>query len=384
MGYFAVLGAARNMEVVRCHVNLWVVGGLLGDRFFFDIGLGLRAKPPPAGEAAVQCTTLRLALPFSVLDEHFEDLSASILNQRTASLVFGQPVTVTAQKEIRFSDRKKLPPLQCAYPTPKKEPPREEMVLHVRPVTAVVAETDQRFSGDGVSVWTVSWTEQLTQGDETYIRMRFRVKSFARAWASQASGALLDLRVCDFRESGVKPEWDSLAEQMLLIKELNMFVIVPANLKQRAASPIPKYVRLLEGSVWEAYLGRTPHVSRRKKLCIYYWRGEGVDATTPFRAFLDLEKDSRRMSGLAIVAAATVAASMAAGATYYLCSHATAFAQIVTWLGERLQLLIGLLTVGLVWQTIKWLSGHWTLLGRAAKLLRAGEDLLYKTLVRSK
>ena len=93
MGFFAVLRDPDDeaFRVLECHVNLWSLAALLGRRtFFWDVGLRIRSA---SGEPV---TKIQLALPFGTFapeEAGLEDLRALILNQQTARLIFGRPIT---------------------------------------------------------------------------------------------------------------------------------------------------------------------------------------------------------------------------------------------------------------------------------------------------
>lgn len=126
---------------------------------------------------------------------------------------------------------------------------------------------------------------------------RFAVDSLGRAWTWRRSllvrrNATVDLRVCDLRETQTLPDGNNYEQQVVAINQLNCFVITPASFRTSRASPQTRYVRLLEGHVWESYLRRATDLRRSAKLVINYWRSEGeVNTLNEFRAFLDLRRE---------------------------------------------------------------------------------------------
>jgi len=147
-----------------------------------------------------------------------------------------------------------------------------------------------KHSGDDHSIWNlepVNWVHDR----ETYFRVRFRLTSLNRSWMRQRSGAIVDLRLCDVRESSNVANLSGLDARIVGIKKVNLFAILPASLKCRSVSPPPEHVRMLEGEAWSKYLGRKKRKLSRRKLTVYYWKGGAIDARKPFRAFLDLTEE---------------------------------------------------------------------------------------------
>jgi uncharacterized integral membrane protein len=121
-------------------------------------------------------------------------------------------------------------------------------------------------------------------------------------------GITIDIRVADWREAWTVQDAVALTKQIVPFKGMDFFVIVPtrmalARLTLSEASPPPRYVRLLEGAVWEPYLGRATDLRRSQKHVIYRWTAEeaeedgtsppekdGVSADKPFRGFLRFER----------------------------------------------------------------------------------------------
>lgn len=133
-----------------------------------------------------------------------------------------------------------------------------------------------------------------------YLRLRFAVANPGQVWIWKRSllarnGALVDIRVSELRETVTVPDWMAFQDDIVPIKRLNCFVIAPAFLQARAISPQTQYMRLLEGRVWERYLGRPAEWFDRRRLIIYHWQvakeNETVAPANPFRAFLDLSHE---------------------------------------------------------------------------------------------
>ncbi len=313
MAYFAVISdKPASLRVVRCHINIWALSESAGMTYLFDVGLGLRSN----GEANV--TKFRLALPFRHAE--WEDLCEKLTVEKTAKLILGQPVEINdgvlTFKETRETKIIKLKPVsvsETAEPTLlakahdyEYEETNERRVLTkvVKLKTMAVPEPslNLKMSTDEYSLWKFALESPIESEDsdaETYIRMRFRVKSFSRMWVKQGSSTVVDIRISDVRE-GLAANWKTLEKKIVDIESLNLFVIAPSTMKWRSASPELKYMRLLEGPVWEDYLDR---MLGKNKQVIYYWRSEKpITRDKPFMAFLDLTTErSVTYMGLVIV-----------------------------------------------------------------------------------
>jgi hypothetical protein len=251
MSFLAVLRAEGEdgaFTVPLCHVNLWSLDAL-GPRRTLVLDLGLTIQ---AAEKPVSCITV--ALPVGTSDR-VEDLASKVLDTDLAGLIFDKEVTKPEPAVIRFDDA----------PT---------NVVRVKTTTSGQAEAHR--SRD-FSVWTLQFATPLDPGRAGYLRVRFAVTGSGRTWQWQRNylartGALVDFRICDVRGTATVLGGDELRGRILPIGRVHVFVMVPSWLHQRSASPIPTYVRVLEGSVWAGYLGRAPEIRSRSKLVVYYWR----------------------------------------------------------------------------------------------------------------
>lgn len=277
MGFFAVARdpTDHTFEVSQCHLNLWSLAGLFGRRvFLLDIGLRIKA----GGDGDV--SRFQLAIPFGIDEKGYEDLYEYFIQLRIAELIFGRPVTVSASR------------IRIEYFINGKTSFDE---INVTPISR--AEIDKKLSGKDSSFWTVNLTKPITSGSESYIRIRFKVRSVGRVWVWKRSffaknGALVDLRIADIRGTQQKSEWKGIQDRIIAIKKLNLFLIASNSFQIRSASPELHYMRLFEGRVWEPYLGRAVDLFRTEKLVIYEWRNNSTISTTdPFRAFIDLGRE---------------------------------------------------------------------------------------------
>jgi hypothetical protein len=394
MGYFAILKDTNadsdiELEFPRCHINIWALKGLYGRRIVFDVGIAIRAKPPEKVDPDKKPTvprSIRLALPFTVfgvdekapaeISEHsFEPLDEQILDQKSATLVFGEPVVVDGNHHtISFRD----------------------VVLRAARASATPAPGRRTLTG---SVWTVRWDEDLLGKDlvnkELYLRMRFHPDNIQEVWSASSDGALFGLRICDARETS-DSTWGSLDNYILPIDRLNVLAIVPAHLKQRAVSPAPKHVRLLEGESWEDYLKRKIQSGLEKKLglgdkklCVYHWtkvpkekpeqgeKPEKIDARNPFQALLDLEKFPRGFGYGTTLLAMLVSIVV----TVFVVVHTAIGTSTKTLVQEEWSVLrTAFAGVGAValWQTIKWTFDKRDYVQRVPAWIRSIERWLYK------
>jgi hypothetical protein len=222
-------------------------------------------------------SSFSVALPFGTGDKAISDLRETILDHSSGQLIFASPVRIDGD----VIDYGRGP---------------------VRLGRVILAETkrDQSRSGRDHSLWTVRFAPALGNGDRMYLRFRCAVANPGQAWIWKRSlfakdGALIDIRVSELRETVTVPDWMAFQDDIIPINKLNCFVIAPAFLQARAMSPQPQYIRLLEGRVWERYLGRPAEWFSRRRLIIYHWRvakeDQTVSPTNPFRAFLDLSRE---------------------------------------------------------------------------------------------
>jgi hypothetical protein len=357
MGFFAVMreNAYDDFDVIACHLNLWSLGGLLGHRvFLFDVGLRLKNKRENG------LTKVRLAIPFGTDKESLEDLHDMMLDQSAARLIFGRPVKIDDSK-IDYDSGGQIPVVSVCS---------GESTL----------STELSDSRVGYSLWVIKISPTIKKDEESYVRIRFELRNLGRAWVWKRSGfaktgALVDLRVADVRQAISK--WNALEDQIVPIKQINVFVISPASLQFRAASPRCHYMRLLEGAMWEPYLRRKSG-RRPEKLVIYEWRNDKnsvIDSTHPFRVLLDLSYEFGLLplsnhiltAGLVLVVLIAI---------YYVLHHVAE----LTKASVAILSLLPPLGVGTVIAIILWLARGYkpmrTAIGAGKKLFRRLERYL--------
>ncbi|MEI2811438.1 MAG: hypothetical protein V9F00_14925 [Nocardioides sp.] len=174
----------------------------------------------------------------------------------------------------------------------------------------------ERSDNADYSTWEMSCGDkEVKSGYSAYLRFRFVTRKPGRVWDWQralgsSAHAISDLRVSDFREKPSLTNPPNYATEVLDSGRVNGFVITSSALKAGRVSPQPKYVRVLENSSWEKYLGR--HLGRRgERFLITYWTRQDVTQGGPFRSFLEVER--RRPTAVRSVTVATLVllASMA-------------------------------------------------------------------------
>ena len=273
MGFFGVAAAIGDESVPsvrRCHLNIWTLGGLLGYRVScFDVGLHLRADQGPIG-------ALRIGLPVSTPsspDSALESLKTRMENPTVASLIFARE-NATRDGSVAL-DEGMVPLLDIDRPH---------------------CEMAEKPRGKHFSLWTLRLVDPVPEGQSGYLRVRFHVQRPGRLWIWQRSllarnRAIVDCRVNDEREAQSVVDISEFTRHLLPLEALNAFVIAPAIFTHPVITPEPEYVRGLEGSIWEGYLGRRTDLRREQKFLIYHWRNEeDTTAEYPFRAFLQLER----------------------------------------------------------------------------------------------
>lgn len=286
MGFFApvTVDGGGGFKVEKFDLNLWCLPGLFGRYLLFcDVGVRVVAGPG-------QLTAIGLAVPFGTSERDLTDLVPRMLNDRaTASLVFGEDVGEPIGND--GTDYHRLARISISG-----------------------ASLERQRSTGRFSLWRLPLEVPLNEGESRYIRLRLRVRNVSRAWTrrrpvSSPSGVIVDLRVLDLREAAIVPDGGWYKRNVVDIEQLNCFVILPASMLTRRISPTLRYSRLLEGTVWERYLGRATDLRRSGKFVVHFWRSERVTVSREFRGFLDL---SGRRRGMVIRALTTWIATLAA------------------------------------------------------------------------
>lgn len=282
MTSFSVLSRADGtaFDVERLDINQWILPGVFGRQVILcDIGLRLRLAQPVTDQKRLK---FDLGLPFTAREqEGLRDLVPVMQDKADlCSLIFG--------------DIKAIPhsPSDGVYVV---NDDGQQMQLERCDTEASHSDPSVKVSGRPFTLWTVvAQAVDIPAGTSVYLRFRFRVKRAGSTWAWQSGGrrrshAISDMRVSELRD---KPEFDGTGPDFTRtrdIERVNGFVITPARLKAGRTSPEPKYVRILEGGLWDSYLNR--RLSRSDEPFVAtYWTRESVNRDKPFRAFLEVER----------------------------------------------------------------------------------------------
>jgi hypothetical protein len=283
MSYFAVLSDSVEFRIKACHLNLWVFPKLLGNHFFFDVGLRIRTFER-------RLDRIDLALPFRTNSNAYSDLYDAICNSETASLIFGRTVT-TQNGKLSYHLR------------PADGGMVDDQIIRVPPDGA---KRNYQLSTYDASIWILEFDNALQPNRTGYLRVRFECDGFGHNWQSHGwgfatKGSVFDFRVNDFRESLAISKWSRLKEKICEIENLNFFIIMPPNYFARAVSPDVHYMRTLEGSKWQSYIniGSSKNIRVPSKHIIYQWRSGSTDAnkvttinvSNPFRILMDIKVD---------------------------------------------------------------------------------------------
>ncbi|MGY8663246.1 hypothetical protein Q3C01_12850 [Bradyrhizobium sp. UFLA05-109] len=285
MGFFAIstLGLQAPLEVEACHISFWVLPRpwyrVFGYTFCLDVGLRFKSEAP--------LRRLRFVLPFDSEKSRIFDLSTIVLDQDFSPLIFGKPVTVTGDR--------------VTYDGPLDGPDKiSDRVVAVSPENSS-AEQPQTGAA-GFSIWTIELRDSTENDEWTYVRFRISARNPWRIWASKGwglakRGAVVDLRVCDIRESLLLGHGEAESAHLLPIKQLFLFLVAPSYFVPNHFSPMLHYTRLLEPKVWEQYLAGFSTHTDGAKFSIHQWRYTGeteISIDHPYRAYMDLSREFGR------------------------------------------------------------------------------------------
>jgi hypothetical protein len=270
MGFFAVLSeaGAHDFAAAKLDINLWCLPGLFS-RLVFVCDVGLKLTP-----TTTPLSNFSLAIPFGTNQNDLEDLSVRLENTRTAGLVFGEPTSLHNVGQT----------VVLSYGS-------ERLLLGRVELDKCHLEKGQ--SSENFSLWRIQLATEIPPNQSAYVRLRLPVRRLGRIWNWIPSrfvkrGAVVDVRVADLRESVAIRGGHDYATKIVKIDQLNVFIIVPARLQTHRHSPHLRYARVLEGQVWEHYLGRATDMRRSGKFIVNFWREKAVDSNHEFRGSLSL------------------------------------------------------------------------------------------------
>lgn len=278
MSFFSVLDAAKasdrtGFEVNKVHLNLWSLAALGVHRrmFILDVGLLIEAKKKDVGQ-------ITLALPFDTLPP--TSLHDKVLDRKLAGLIFDREVSFDGDK-VRYDTT-------------------EFVALEA---TTKMATKVDAFTQRGFSLWDIPLTKDIKKGESAYVRIRFPISGTGRTWQWTKSrlirnGAIFDFRISDIRSSKKVHSGSQLIDRIRPIHSVATFVMAPIWLHANTLHPKPEYIRLLEGNVWSDYLERSPELSRKSRLVVYYWKsatkpGKPISTQNPVRAFAQFRVTTR-------------------------------------------------------------------------------------------
>lgn len=283
-----------SFDVTRLDINQWILPGIFGRQVILcDVGLRLSLTGAVTDQRPLK---FDLGLPFTVRDEQgLHDLVPVMLEKpELCSLIFGDIKAV---------------PNSFGSGVSTVDDGGGDMRLERCDSASSKPDSSVQADGRPFSLWTVAAKAvDIPSGVSVYMRFRFRLQKAGSTWAWQRgerrrSHAISDLRVNELRD---KPQFNGTGpdfSRALPIERVNGFVITQARLKAGRVSPEPKYVRILEGGLWDSYVKR--RLSRSEEPFIAtYWTATKVDRDKPFRAFLEVERrrpTSARWSMVTIV-----------------------------------------------------------------------------------
>lgn len=284
MGYFALLGDSEGSapRVIRLHLNLWSLPSLIPGRrlFYFDVGAEIEATSEPV-------KSVQMLLPFRVEEGRWpdgttvaQDLYPVVTDNEVAELIFGGPVAHNSDSRgarLEIGDY------------------GDELAIRRIQPAGVTRDEVYEPRADS-SLYHVPFASPIGAGQRAYIRVRWRVFGASPLWRWKrlSGGARVDLRVCDVRESRFADVDRHLRSRILVVDEVNIFVMASPRLQLVARSPEPRHVRILEPRAWRRYLEGAAHFGRPNGLLVYYWRhaerGKPVTIDSPFRVFSDFNR----------------------------------------------------------------------------------------------
>lgn len=266
MSGFAICRTNNETDVTieGVHINLWVLqSGSRIPTVYYDLGIRFCTAKDEKEVA------LEVHLPFSYSD--YDDLQSKLVDNDTASLIFGERVSYVEGK-IVFSSGETLTLVQV----------RE------------ISESEKKHKASAVAKITFPFVSAANGSH--YARVRFKTTDASKIYQPKYSGlrtngALIDIRINDPRD-WLAPNAMPPDKLVLSVGRTQVFVIAPAAYQQRSSSPPLQYMRSLEAGYWDDYVGRALSRPRSDKFLIYYWKvTTPATPETPARFFLDLSRD---------------------------------------------------------------------------------------------
>ena len=275
MSSFALLrsNGSASIDVERVDLNIWVLPSLFRRHVYLcDIGVCCK----PTEDVKDRSVKFELRIPFLPDNDKLTDLVPRMReNEALCSLVFG-----SSDLHMKRND-------SGTWVNDDGGPLLLTDICESRYQEVDKPEIRSRS-------WTVSTGPMtLKAGTRLYLRVRTTTHDPNRMWtwrtgAHRNSYALCDLRFNEFREKGD----DDLPvdfSKVMNPSRVNGFLITSAQYREVRTSPVPEYIRVLEGDSWIKYLDR--RLSRgRESFLITYWKDVDISPAHLYRAFMEVER----------------------------------------------------------------------------------------------
>jgi len=276
-----LIGLKRDhAEIRQCHVNVWTLPSWPSEVHFLDVGLWIR------NTSMEPIVDFDLGIPAKLKECVASCLVTRISDRKIWQLIFPECTGLTDQPEGHWHRTLML----------------SDTLLRM---TNVTIRPSQEYADD-FSVWRIHFRRPLPPSEETYTRVRFKIKSsFGGAFgAIRVSRDLVfyeSVRTYDIRINEIREQVDldpilERFENLSPIGRISAFLIVRPGYTPRIVSPT-RHIRLLEGKRWEAYLERRLRViGGPPRLVIYSWRSPWeAPSNDEFRAFASFHRDLGRL-----------------------------------------------------------------------------------------
>ena len=364
MSSFALLrsNGSASIDVERVDLNIWVLPSLFRRHVYLcDIGVCCK----PTEDVKDRSVKFELRIPFLPDNDKLTDLVPRMReNEALCSLVFGSSDLHMKRNDSGtwVNDDGGSLLLTDIYESRYQEVDKPEIRSRS---------------------WTVSTGPMtLKAGTRLYLRVRTTTHDPNRMWtwrtgAHRNSYALCDLRFNEFREKGD----DDLPvdfSKVMNPSRVNGFLITSAQYREVRTSPVPEYIRVLEGDSWIKYLDR--RLSRgRESFLITYWKDVGISPAHPYRAFIEVERRIPTTTRAVVVATCVLLIAI------FLIQPTATLAQSPAGVALRQlkslwPIFAGGFSLGVMWKIVKIVNAYITKgnLERARQLLNKVERRWYR------
>lgn len=276
IGVLAPHGAAE-IEVEALHVNFWAlttpftaagaweyITRLGSLKTFLDIGIRFKII-----RGTVSSLTMLIPRRLS-RDDDFLDLSSLVLDENLNDLIFGV-VTKTVGTIIKYD------------------------LFGTAVSDDVLGISDFRRNGAELRLITERPVDASDQIYYVRFRMACRRKSemfFAKGWGLAKQGYIFRCLINDIRGTSEIRQSGNVADRLLQVKVCYTFLVAHSSFVPVLASPALYYSRLLEASVWRAYLASCGAIRSSHTYTIHQWRSTAdISLSAPFRAYGHLHRE---------------------------------------------------------------------------------------------